>query len=114
MKIVKINNLETINNPHGIDAKKLYDTEHAQAMHLTLQPGEALKSHITPVDVFFYILEGTGIVEIGDEREEIRKDTLIESPANVAHCLYNESDSVFRVLVVKIPRPKSRTIIVKK
>jgi mannose-6-phosphate isomerase-like protein (cupin superfamily) len=113
MKIVKVNSVDKMKNPHGIDAKKLYDTEHAQTMHLTLQPGEALKSHMTPVDVFFYILEGTGIVEIGDEREEVSKDTLVESPANIPHCLYNESNSVFRVLVVKAPRPKSKTIILK-
>ena len=113
MKIVKVNSIEKVKNPHGIDAKKIYDTKHAQTMHLTLQAGEALKSHITPVDVFFYILEGTGIVEIGDEKEEVRKDTLIESPANIPHCLYNESNSVFRVLVVKVPKPTSKTIMVK-
>jgi len=43
----------------------LYDTEHAQAVHIELKPGETLKKHITPVDVFFYVLEGRGVVEIG-------------------------------------------------
>ena len=113
MKVVKINNVETFKNPHGIEVKKLYDTEHAQAMHVTLQTGESLKKHITPVDVFFYIIEGTGIVEIGDEKKEVTKDTLIESPANIPHCLYNESGSVFCVLVVKVPRPTSKTIVLK-
>ncbi len=82
-------------------------------MQITLQAGEALKSHITPVDVFFYILEGCGIIEIGDEKREVFKDTLIESPANISHCLYNESDSVFRVLVVKVPRPTTKSTLVK-
>ena len=40
-------------NPHGVDARKLYDEESAQAVHLTLKPGEALRKHITPTDVFF-------------------------------------------------------------
>ena len=71
---------------------------------VTLQPGEALKLHITPVDVFFYVLEGHGIVEIGDEQEEISTDTLTISPARILHRLPIESDTLFRVLVVKTPR----------
>jgi mannose-6-phosphate isomerase-like protein (cupin superfamily) len=49
---------------------------------MALRAGQFLKKHTTPVDVFFYILEGKGIVEIGDEKQEIEKETLIESPRN--------------------------------
>jgi len=92
-------------NPHGIDARKIYDQADAQVMHLTLKPGEGLKTHKTPVDVFFYVLEGKGVVEIGDEREVVEKDSIIESPANIPHSLKNESDSIVRFLVVKTPNP---------
>ena len=104
MKITKVADAPAHPNPHGVDARKLYDTEHAQAVHLTLQPGEQLKKHITPVDAIFFVLEGKGIVEIGDEKEEVGPGTLIDSPANIAHCWYNESGSTLRVLVIKVPR----------
>jgi len=55
--------------------------------------------------VFFYVLEGKGIVEIGDEKKEVGSDTLIESPAKILHCWYNESNEILRILVVKTPRP---------
>ena len=71
--------------------------------------GEALKRHITPVDVFFYVLEGTGVVEIGDEKQAVGKDMLVESPARIPHTWSNESKSVFRVLVVKVPKPTEET-----
>ena len=97
-------------NPHKVDVRKLHDNVHAQAMHITLQPGEKLLRHITPVDVFFYILEGTGKVEVGKEIEEVGPDTLIESPAGIVHCLMNDGDEgIFRVLVVKTPRPTEST-----
>ena len=54
---------------------------------------------------FFYLLEGEGIVEIGDEKLAVSKDMLIDSPKNIPHCLYNESNADFRVLVVKTPAP---------
>ena len=78
-------------------------------MVITLLPGESLKKHATPVDVFFYVLEGTGIVEIGDERNIVGKDMLVESPARIPHRWLNESKVVFRVLVVKVPKPTEET-----
>jgi len=111
MKIIDVNNIENSKNPHNVDARKIYDTENAQVVHMTLKPGESLKRHITPVDVFFYVLEGKGIVEIGDEKKEVGPDTLIESPAKIVHCWYNESTDILRVLVVKVPRPTESTKI---
>ncbi|MBN2415299.1 cupin domain-containing protein [bacterium] len=109
MNIITVANAEPRENPHGVDVRKLYDTEDAQAMHITLAPGQALKRHITPVDVFFYVLEGNGVVEIGEEKRIVSADTLIESPKGIVHCWYNESNEVFRVLVVKAPRPAGKT-----
>jgi mannose-6-phosphate isomerase-like protein (cupin superfamily) len=98
-------------NPHGVSAKPIYDSPHATAVHITLQPGQSLQKHATPVDVFFYVLEGSGIVEIGDEREQVSRDMVIESPARVPHLLANDGNEVFRVLVVKVPKPTSGAIL---
>ena len=109
MKITSIDEVEVSKNPHNVDARKIYDTKNAQAVHIKLNPGESLRRHITPVDVFFYVLEGKGIVEIGDEKKEVIKDTIIESPAKIVHCWYNESNEILRILVVKAPRPTEET-----
>ena len=105
MKIVTYKEVDSTKNAHGVEAKKLHDNEHAQVIHILLKAGESLKKHITPVDVFFYVLEGEGIVEVGDEKQTVVKDMLIESPKDIPHCLYNESNSDFRILVVKTPKP---------
>ena len=109
MKIVEMVKSPVVDTPHKVDVRKLYDTEHAMTVHITLQPGESLKKHITPVDVFFYVLEGVGIVEIGEEKKEVTKDSLIESPARIPHCWYNDGDETLRFLVVKVPRPTEET-----
>ncbi len=57
-------------NPYGISAKPLHSSEHAQVVHIELNPGESLRRHITPVDVIFYMLEGSGVVEIGAATKE--------------------------------------------
>jgi len=109
MKITDVTKVPSGENPHHVDARKVYDSPHAMAVVITLQPGESLKKHITPVDVFFYVLEGTGIIEIGDEKQAVQKDMLVESPARIPHRWSNESTTVFRVLVVKVPKPTEET-----
>lgn len=109
MKMVNALEANGMQNPHGVKVARLYDTTDAQVMHITLEPGESLKKHITPVDVFFYVLEGTGVVEIGDEKMEVSRDTLVESPKDISHAWSNESDKRFRVLVVKAPRQAAPT-----
>ncbi len=111
MKAIEIKNVEPNPNPHGVETRKFHENEHVQAVHITLKPGEKLKKHITAVDVFFYVLEGKGIVEIGDEKKEVTKDTYIDSPAHIAHCWYNESNDILRVLVVKTPMPVGKAQI---
>ena len=109
MKIIKALEAAQSENPHGVDARGLHSTEHVQVSMITLKPGEGLKRHLTPVDAFFYVLEGTGKVEIGGEVEEVSADMLIDSPARVPHRLFNESDADFRFLVVKAPRQSDPT-----
>lgn len=46
------------------------------------------------------------MVEIGDEKREVGADTLIDSPARIPHCWYNEGEANLAFLVVKVPRPK--------
>ena len=109
MKVTSYKEAPIVQTPHGVKVCKLYDSADAQVMHITLEPGESLKKHVTPVDVFFYVLEGTGVVEIGDEKRSVGPDSLIESPKDIPHCWHNESDALFRVLVAKTPRPTTTT-----
>ncbi len=109
MKITKYQNQQIKDTPHKIDVREMYNKESAQAMLMALQPGESLKPHKTPVDVFFFIVEGTPTIHIGEESEVCEADTLVESPADIVHHISNASNKLARILVVKAPRPTSQT-----
>ncbi len=109
MKVIDVKTTPIIETPHKVDVRKLYDETDAQAVHITLQPGETLKPHITPVDVFFYILEGSIDVRVGEVTQTVAKDHLVESPKNIVHCLSNNANKTGRILVVKTPRPTTNT-----
>jgi len=106
MNITKAFDGEVVRNRNGIKAQKIHDKTEAHVIHLTFEPGVRLDTHTTPVNVFFYILEGTAWVEVGDERIAVTKDHIVESPKGIPHALENESDSqILRVMVVKTPKP---------
>ncbi len=112
MNIMKLDETEIMKNAHGVDARNLFNTDDAMVTVITLTPGQKLKRHITPVDVAFYVLEGTGTVEVGEEKAEVTKNTLVESPKDIVHCWYNESDVDLRFMVIKAPRPKTKTVFI--
>ena len=109
MIIAKVKDTSIAETPHQLDVRRLYDKDSAQAMHIKLEAGESLKPHITPVDVFFYVLEGTPEILVGTEKQIVEADSLVESPKDIPHCISNNSDKPVRVLVVKAPRPTTKT-----
>lgn len=109
MKIINLVETKVTDTPHKVDVRQLYDHDNAQVMHISLKAGEALKPHITPVDVFFYILEGIVDVRVGDEIISVDKDNLVESPKGIIHSLSNSSQLKARILVVKAPKPTTQT-----
>lgn len=104
MRMAVVDDATVGKSPHGVNVRKLCDTKNAVVNIITMKPGESLKRHITPVDVFFYVLRGRGIVEIGDEQAEVDQDTFIDSPANIPHGWRNNSNEILRFTVVKVPR----------
>ncbi|MBN1232439.1 MAG: cupin domain-containing protein [Candidatus Coatesbacteria bacterium] len=112
IRLLKADDASVIKTVHDIEARKLHSTEDVEVMHLRLKPRESLLKHSTPVDVFFYILSGSGIVEIGDEQAEVFKDTLIESPKLNPHRFINNTDEDLVILVVKTPKPTEPSKII--
>lgn len=102
---VKTSEAPSIPNPNNLDARRLHDTELVQVMHITLAPGQSVARHTIPVDAEFFVLEGSGIFEIGDEQIEAAKDTLVHSPAHLTRGIVNSGNAPLRVLIIRAPRP---------
>ncbi|MDZ4172165.1 MAG: hypothetical protein U1C19_08350 [Methanobacteriaceae archaeon] len=48
MKISKIADIKPSSNPHGVDARKIYDTKNAVAVHMTIKTWRILKKAYHP------------------------------------------------------------------
>ena len=68
---------------------------------MTIPPGETNLVHNHPNDEQIYlILEGSGSVQIGDERVEVDEGDVISLPANIPHAFYNTTHNETIVLNV--------------
>ena len=75
MQTITASQTAVADNPHGVDVRHLYTTPHVVVSQITLEPGEVVKPHKAPVDVFFYVLEGAPVVEIEGETVTAEPDT---------------------------------------
>jgi quercetin dioxygenase-like cupin family protein len=90
----------------GVEGRRIYDQTEGQIIHMTINPGCTVASHITPVNVVMYVLEGEPTIEIGPERKVCPAGTLVESPQGIPHAIFNPSEEIVRLLVMKLPRPE--------
>lgn len=105
-------NYKTVDIQKHIEAGKpfspqhLYDKEEGVIIHLYLQSSAVMPLHKTPVNVAFYLLEGSVEFQIGEEKVSLGQGSLLESPKDIQHGMRNlSSTSPARVLVMKLPRP---------
>lgn len=107
MQTITAHETAVAENPHGVDVRHLYSTPHVAVSQITLEPGEVVKPHKAPVDVFFYVLEGSPSVEIEGELVTAAPGTLVPSAAGHIHAIRNGGEGRVRFLVVKTPNPKA-------
>lgn len=107
MKAITADDIAVAENPHGVDVRHLYATQHVVASQITLEPGEAVKPHKAPVDAFFYVLEGSPVIEIDGETVAAEAGMLVPSAAGHVHSIRNESEGRALFLVIKAPNPKA-------
>lgn len=112
MNIVKTFETEEIPNPHFISVRALHVSDQAQFEHLILEAGQEQKKHVAYTNVYLYVLEGTGVLEAGEENIPLSADMLVEMPPETPHRVVNSGQGRLRILNVKAPQATKATHVV--
>jgi quercetin dioxygenase-like cupin family protein len=89
MKITQVESCPVKPNPHGVAARLLHEDPQAIVVHLSLEPGQTIAPHEAPMNVLFFVLEGSGAALMGNESMPVSANTLIESPKGNPHGFSN-------------------------
>lgn len=98
--IIDLNTAEKV--PFDLDGRIMFSSEKVEMIHLTLFPGDELVPHSNPFDVVFYVLEGEGILTLGDEMMIMNENQTIDVAKDLQRGWRNVSDEILRLLVVKV------------
>ena len=88
--------------PFKFDGRILYTSEAYELVFLTLQPGEMMDMHALSFDVVFFVVEGTGMLKVGDEIVEVIENNTVFVNRDVSRAWSNSSYKPLRILVNKI------------
>jgi quercetin dioxygenase-like cupin family protein len=95
----------------GNQAEKFYKTTLFQSERLLLglnclEPGQVQKPHDhADQDKFYYVVEGMGRFQLGDEERTAAAGEVVWAPAGVVHGVTNEGDGRLTLLVGIAPSP---------
>lgn len=87
-----------------VEARRRFFSESTAAIELHLQPGGEIPEHDTPEAVFFYVLEGSGILSVDGEKNQIAPGMVADCPSGLKKGIVNNGETLLRVLVVKMQK----------
>lgn len=64
-------------------------------------PGESIEKHVNEKTVFFYVLEGKGILTTGAEELVLQKEDSIRIEKGAERSWYNSGNDSLVILVIK-------------
>lgn len=71
-----------------------------------LKPGKVIESHTDPYEEIYYLLQGQGVMRVGNEEEKVNAGDAIWLPYGVPHSLVNDGNEDC-VILVAAAMPKS-------
>jgi len=86
MNTKKIEEIESFSAQEGTEIRQIFsskDTNNAirySLAHCTINPGNSSNPHTMKTSEIFYILQGSGIVHVGEEQKQITKNETIFVP----------------------------------
>lgn len=84
----------------------LIETQHLFCDIYCLLPGQSQKVHShKDADKIYFVLEGTTIVQIGEEERTLERGEIVLAPAGLPHGVRNDSQGEVTLLVMMAPNP---------
>jgi len=105
--IKHLNDLPQVYNKFKVLTQTLVDHEHATIKALFLNPNQAIPQHQFPLDVTFFILEGSGTITIDGKVMAVKARDVVTCPQNQVMSVKASETSSLYFLNIKTPGLKS-------
>lgn len=108
MKILRRSGAPRYTRDEGITSYLLASPRTSAAQHLTatlveIEPGGHQRIHSHPPEQVYFILEGSGVMSVAEETEEVSTGDCVLVPSESPHGLRNDGDVVLRYFSAAAP-----------
>lgn len=103
-RVVRIDDLPLSVNSRGINAREVLNTPPYRIMNLVLSDGQVIPPHTSPVEVFFYVIQGAGEITIADTVHRVRERDILPCPKDTLMSV-KAGAAGLSILNVKAPNP---------
>ncbi len=101
--VLNLDNLVNLDPNDNIRVHKLGEDEHASEFVIWVKNNVPLHIHRHHTEII-YILDGEGVMRIGDEKRTIQKGDYIRVPEGTPHGVTVTSEDALKVLSVQTPK----------
>ena len=107
MEVVNVSEVKEFKKGKRV-SRKVVDNDNAWiSFHFYSPDSEVqLHRHVDSVDVY-YVIEGEGLVTVGDEERVLRKGDIVAIPKNIVHGVVNPYKKPLIMLDILAPKPKT-------
>lgn len=93
-------------SPDKLKKTNLFDTPRLFCDVYGLEPGQAQTGHThAGADKVYFVLEGTGVFQVGDDERTLGPGHAVLAPAGAGHAVRNPGPARLALLVVMAPKP---------
>ncbi len=99
--IYKFKNSTVVLDNDGVIGKKLSTINNSEHVYLSLQKGKEVAPHALPIEVTFFVINGTGTASIDGTEYVASKGDMIRVEPNCLRGWINSGDELLELFVIK-------------
>jgi quercetin dioxygenase-like cupin family protein len=99
--IIKPEDFKLVYQKDGAEGHSIINNNEIEFVELKLNPGAEIALHSLPFQVYFYVIEGTGNLQIEETLSIVETNSLAICKAHAQRAWKNEMSEPLRLLVVK-------------
>jgi quercetin dioxygenase-like cupin family protein len=88
---------------HGVEGQSIHNDESGVVAELAFRPKATMAPHSNPNLSYFVVIEGGGVVQVGEERARVAAGEAVVWPPDVVHAAWTELTPM-RAIVVEFAR----------
>jgi mannose-6-phosphate isomerase-like protein (cupin superfamily) len=93
-------------SPDKMKKNNIFTTERFFCDVYCFEPGQQQTPHShSGSDKVYYVLEGSGRIQIGEESRQVGEGTAVLAPSGVEHAVTNDGTRRLKLLVFMAPKP---------